>query len=135
MLEDPEFTSGYILIRGEPGIGKTALLSQLVKTRGYVHHFNIAPQNIRSTRVFLENVCAQLIVRYQLAHTMSSRPEASQDSAFLTRLLTEAAEKAGDQPVVVLVDALDEAEDVGLWPPRPTGFSCPPCCRTRCSSY
>lgn len=113
LLKDPEFPSGYILIRGEPGIGKTALLSQLVKTRGYVHHFNIAPQNIRSTRVFLENVCAQLIVRYQLAHTMLP-PEASQDSAFLTRLLTEAAEKAGDQPVVVLVDALDEAEDTGL---------------------
>ena len=113
LLEDPEFTSGYILIRGEPGIGKTALLSQLVKTRGYVHHFNIALQNIRSTRVFLENVCAQLIVRYQLAHAMLP-PEASQDSAFLTQLLTETAEKAGDQPVVVLVDALDEAEDVGL---------------------
>jgi hypothetical protein len=113
LLEDPEFTSGYILIRGEPGIGKTALLSQLVKTRGYVHHFNIALQNIRSTRVFLENVCAQLIVRYQLAHTMLP-PEASQDSAFLSQLLTEAAEKAGDQPIVVLVDALDEAEDTGL---------------------
>jgi hypothetical protein len=113
LLEDPEFPSGYILIRGEPGIGKTALLSQLVKTRGYVHHFNIAPQNIRSTRVFLENVCAQLIVRYQLAHTMLP-PEAGQDSAFLTQLLTEAADKAGDQPVVVLVDALDEAEDAGL---------------------
>jgi hypothetical protein len=113
LLEDPEFPSGYILIRGEPGIGKTALLSQLVKTRGYVHHFNIAPQNIRSTRVFLENVCAQLIVRYQLAHTMLP-PEASQDSAFLTQLLTEAGEKAGDKPVVVVVDALDEAEDGGL---------------------
>jgi AAA ATPase domain len=113
LLENPEFSSGYILIRGEPGIGKTALLSQLVKTRGYVHHFNIALQNIRSTQVFLENVCAQLIVRYQLAHTVLP-PEASQDSAFLTQLLTQAASKAGDQPVVVLVDALDEAEDAGL---------------------
>jgi hypothetical protein len=113
LLDDPEFPSGYILIRGEPGIGKTALLSQLVKTRGYLHHFNIAQQNIRSTRVFLENLCTQLIVRYQLAHA-TLPPEAAQDSAFLTQLLTEATEKAGDQPVVVLVDALDEAEDAGL---------------------
>jgi hypothetical protein len=113
LLENPEFPSGYILIRGEPGIGKTALLSQLVKTRGYVHHFNIAPQNIRSTRTFLENVCAQLIVRYELDHA-TLPPEATQDSAFLSQLLTEAAEHAHDQPVVVLVDALDEAEDVGL---------------------
>jgi hypothetical protein len=113
LLEDPEFPSGYILIRGEPGIGKTALLCQLVKTRGYVHHFNIAPQNIRSTRAFLENVCAQLIIRYQLDYP-TLPPEAAQDSAFLSQLLSEAVAKSGDQPVVVLVDALDEAEDVGL---------------------
>ena len=31
---------GYFIVRGEPGIGKTALLAQLVKTRGYIHHFN-----------------------------------------------------------------------------------------------
>jgi hypothetical protein len=112
-LENPDFPSGYILIRGEPGIGKTALLSQLVKTRGYVHHFNIAPQNIRSIRAFLENVCAQLIVRYQLDHA-TLPPEASQDGAYLGQLLGEAAAASGDEPVVVLIDALDEAEDVGL---------------------
>lgn len=112
-LEDPEFPSGYILVRGEPGIGKTSLLSQMVKTRGYVHHFNIAPQNIRSTRAFLENVCAQLIVRYRLDHA-ALPPDASGDSAFLSRLLAEAAAASGDEPVVVLIDALDEAEDVGL---------------------
>ncbi len=113
LLESPGFSSGYILIRGEPGIGKTALLSQLVRTRGYVHHFNIAPENIRSVRAFLGDVCAQLIVRYELDHAIVP-DEATQDSAFLSQLLAEAAVKAGDQPVVVLVDALDEAEDVGL---------------------
>jgi len=113
LLVDPDFASGYILIRGEPGIGKTALLSQLVKTRGYVHHFNIAPQNIRSARAFLENVCAQLIVRYELDHRVLP-PEASQDSAFLSQLLAEAVQKSGDEAIVVLVDALDEAEDLGV---------------------
>jgi hypothetical protein len=115
LLQDDDFGSGYILIRGEPGIGKTALLSQLVKTRGYVHHFNIAPQGIRSPRAFLANVCAQLIVRYQLDHPMLP-PEATEDSAFLSQLLNEATSKAAGEPVVVLVDALDEAEDVGLPP-------------------
>jgi hypothetical protein len=112
-LNQTEFSSGYILIRGEPGIGKTALLCQLVKTRGYVHHFNIAPQNIRSTLTFLENVCAQIIVRYQLNYA-ALPPEAAQDSAFLSQLLSEAAKKVGDEPIVILVDALDEAEDIGL---------------------
>jgi hypothetical protein len=115
LLESATFPSGYILIRGEPGIGKTALLSQLIKSRGYVHHFNIAPQNIRSTRAFLENVCAQIIVRYQLNHT-SLPPEATQDSKFLEKLLKEALEKSERKSVVVVVDALDEAEDVGLAP-------------------
>lgn len=116
LLADPaKFPSGYILVRGEPGIGKTALLSQLVKTRGYIHHFNIAPQNIRSTKAFLENVCAQLIVRYQLDH-VTLPPEASQDSAFLSQLLNEARAKQPDRPIVILIDALDEAEDLGLPP-------------------
>jgi AAA ATPase domain len=115
LLQDDEFRSGYILIRGEPGIGKTALLAQLVKTRGYVHHFNIAPQGIRSTRTFLANVCAQLIVRYQLDHP-TLPPEATEDSAYLSQLLNEATNKRAGEPVIVLVDALDEAEDVGLAP-------------------
>ena len=114
-LKDPEFPSGYVLVRGEPGIGKTALLSQLVKTRGYVHHFNIAPQNIRSARTFLENVCAQLIVRYRLDYA-TLPPEASQDSAFLSKLLAEVSAKSKDDAVVILVDALDEPEDTGLAP-------------------
>ena len=113
IIADPDFGSGYIVIRGEPGIGKTALMGQLVKKHGYVHHFNIAAQNIRTTRDFLTNVCAQLIVRYELDYPRLP-PEADRDSGFLTKLLTEASEKTGDKPVVVLVDALDEAEDVGL---------------------
>jgi hypothetical protein len=110
---DEDFHSGYIIILGEPGIGKTAISGQLVKLRGYVHHFNIATQNIRSARDFLGNVCAQLIVRYKLAH-QTLPPAATQDSGFLSQLLGEAAAKAGGQPVVIVVDALDEAEDAGL---------------------
>jgi hypothetical protein len=32
---------GYFLIQGEPGIGKTALMAQLVKQNGYLHHFSV----------------------------------------------------------------------------------------------
>ena len=43
-------------------------------------------------QVFLSNVCAHLIPRYQLGHTLL--PEnATQDSGFLVQLLVEAAEK------------------------------------------
>jgi len=115
IIAKPDFPCGYLLIRGEPGIGKTALIARLVQTRGYVHHFNIATQNIRSPRAFLENLCAQLIVRYDLgAATLPS--EASRDSGYLVQLLAQATQKHDVVPLVVLVDALDEAEDVSLAP-------------------
>jgi hypothetical protein len=117
-LAGGEFASGYLLIRGEPGIGKTAIAAMLVLRGSYVHHFNIAPENIRSPQQFLENVCAQLIVRYGLDHPRLP-PQAGEDSGFLSQLLMEAADRArqrGELPVVVVVDALDEAEDIGLAP-------------------
>lgn len=112
-LDDPEFPAGYVVIHGEPGIGKTALMAELVRRRAYVHHFNVAPLGIRTARVFLENVCAQLIVRYRLEHA-SVPARTTEDGGFLLRLLTEAAADPANRPVVVLVDALDEAEDEGL---------------------
>jgi hypothetical protein len=111
-LNDIKFPSGYIIISGEPGIGKTALLAQLVKQRGYVHHFNTVLQNIRSTDNFLANICAQLIVRYELKHSMLP-PNATENSEFLSQLLSEVVEKGVDKPIVILVDALDEVGDVG----------------------
>jgi hypothetical protein len=113
-----EFPAGYVMIRGEPGIGKTAIAAMLVLRGSYVHHFNIAPENIRSPRQFLENVCAQLIVRYRLDYP-ALPPRAGEDSGFLSQLLTEAADRArqhDELPVVVVVDALDEAEDTGFAP-------------------
>lgn len=116
VLAGQQFASGYVVIHGEPGIGKTAIAAMLVLRHSCVHHFNIAPENIRSPRQFLENVCAQLIVRYGLDYpTLPSN--AGEDSGFLSQLLTEAADRArrnGEPPVVVVVDALDEAEDFGL---------------------
>jgi hypothetical protein len=113
LLNEASFPSGYIVIKGEPGIGKTTLISELVKRGGYVHHFNLSLQNIHSARDFLANVCAQLIIRYELEH--SSLPqEATRDSGFLSQLLAEATAKQTGQPIVILIDALDEADDVGL---------------------
>jgi AAA ATPase domain len=115
LLAGAEFDAGYVVILGEPGIGKSAIAATLVARRGYVHHFNIAPENIRTARQFLESVCAQLIIRYELDHS-SLPPDAGEDAGFLSQLLAEAAAKRGDQPIVVVVDALDEAEDTGLSP-------------------
>jgi hypothetical protein len=114
-IVDPDMPSGYIVVQGEPGIGKTSLLGQLVKLRGYVHHFNNAPLGITSAAAFLSNVCAQLIVRFGLEHPVLPA-SSTEDGGFLLRLLDEAADKPANVPLVVVVDALDEADDIGLTP-------------------
>ena len=114
-LKDPTFPSGYIVIRGEPGIGKTALLGEIVKRWNCIHHFNISTQNIRSSRDFLSNICAQLIIRYELPYSILP-PHATLDSGFLVKLLAEASTKSSPDQILVLVDALDEADTASLPP-------------------
>jgi hypothetical protein len=107
--------SGYFVISGEPGIGKTALMAQLVKSRGYPHHFNVSQNNIRSPAQFLENACAQLVARYNLELENNQLPDdTARDSSTLLKLLGEAAKIPANRPVVLLVDALDEAEREAL---------------------
>jgi hypothetical protein len=109
------FPSGYIVVNGEPGIGKTSLLARLVKQNNFIHHFNIATQNIRTAKDFLGNVCAQIITAYGLEY--STLPDnATRDSGFLSSLLLQAVAKSNGKPVVIVIDALDEAEDDGLPP-------------------
>lgn len=104
------FSSGYILILGEPGIGKTAVLAEFIRRQSCIHHFNIAVQGLRSVSDFRKNVCAQVIARYALPYDQLP-PDAQQGTECLSRLLIEASHRQEDQPVIVAIDALDEAED------------------------
>jgi hypothetical protein len=105
--------SGYLIIRGDPGIGKSSLLAKLISDHGYIHHFNIALQNIRSVKAFLENICLQLIARYNLPHNVLPQ-NATENSSFLSQCLNEAADVRANHPVVIAIDALDEADHTGL---------------------
>ena len=108
------YPRGYFFVRGDPGIGKSALAAQLVKTNGYVHHFNIRSEGINRSETFLRNICAQLIVTYKLEHT-SLPPEATQDAGVLRRLLEEISDKQGlHGKTIIVVDALDEVDTTGL---------------------
>lgn len=104
---------GYYFVRGDPGIGKTALVAQLVKSNGYVHHFNIRGEGINRNDIFLKNVSAQLIATYGLNYDHLP-PEASQDSGFLDHLLGEiSAQLSPPGRAVIVIDALDEVETLG----------------------
>ena len=105
IVGNPAFPSGYVLVVGEPGIGKTALLSHLIETRGYPHHLNNRRQGITSTQAFLREICGQLARKCRVP--APSEP----DSSTLSGLLHKAAANARpDAPLVVAVDALDEAD-------------------------
>ncbi len=103
---------GYFLLYGDPGIGKSAISAKLVKDHGYIHHFNIRAEGINKAGDFLRNICAQLIAVYSLEYT-SLPPETTQDSGILNRLLNAVSEKMGKNgKCVIVVDALDEAENL-----------------------
>lgn len=107
---------GYFFIRGDPGIGKSALAAQMVKINGYIHHFNVRAEGINKAHNFIENICAQLIAAHNLDYT-SVPPEATKDGGFLSKLLGQVSDKiGGGEKTVLVVDAMDEVEIAGLAP-------------------
>lgn len=111
-----EESRGYFVVRGEPGIGKTSLIAEMVRREKAVHHFNIQSAGIRTPQQFLRNVCAQLIATYGLDY--SSLPsDATEGSAFLNALLGKVAGRLRPaEKALLLIDALDESDLGSLTP-------------------
>ncbi|HZF08840.1 MAG TPA: CHAT domain-containing protein [Thermoanaerobaculia bacterium] len=109
-------TRGYFLLRGDPGIGKTTFLAEMVKRESHPHHFNLRAGGIQRADVFLGNLCAQLITRYGLDYG-ALPAAATQDGRFLAGLLDKVSGKLphGEKAVLV-IDALDETDSAGLIP-------------------
>ncbi len=106
-----EHPRGYFLLRGDPGIGKSALAAEIVRREGCVHHFNIRAEGIHRPEDFLSNVCAQLIAVYGLPHTYLP-PEATRDGNFLKSLLEQVVARRPEKKIVLVVDGLDEATGI-----------------------
>jgi hypothetical protein len=103
--------SGYFVVRGDPGIGKSAIMAHIVKERRYPHHFNIAVEGIATAAQFFLNACSQLIACHRLDH-VSLPVDAGRDAGFFKRVLGEAAKAS--RPVVLVIDALDELSEPAL---------------------
>lgn len=104
-----ETPRGVFLLQGEPGIGKSSVMAELVRRHGWVHHFNIRAEGLQSAADFLSNVCAQLIAAHRLDWA-SLPPEATANGHFLADLLDQvSARLAPGERSTVVVDALDEA--------------------------
>lgn len=114
-----DHSRGYVVVRGDPGIGKTAFAAELVRRHGFLHHFNIRAMGINTASAYLSNICSQLISLYGLEY--ASLPEQTvQDGGFISQLLFEVSHQLQtDNRCVIVIDGLDEVERLGL----PTGIN------------
>ena len=110
------YPSGYLLIRGDPGIGKTAFLAQLVKSYCLpVYHFNVVRE---SPEASIGSLCARLIQHFHLGR--SQLPQGfAKNHDFLLRLLETASSRLDDPPLLIAIDALDEVEAPDILPGCP----------------
>jgi CHAT domain/NACHT domain len=102
-------SGGYILMEGSPGIGKSAILAELVRRESYFHHFFSKPSGVRTRARFLRNLSAQIIIRFRLQYS-SLPPNAGKNWNFLLSLLEEVLVRRLEKRIVLIVDGVDEAE-------------------------
>ena len=102
-------TSGYFMVRGEPGQGKTAVSSNFVKNYDCIHHFISRTGRRSDVRLILRSLLAQLVRR---TGSETVIPESIPDLASaMEDLLSDAVKK--ESPLILVVDALDELAEEG----------------------
>jgi nucleoside phosphorylase len=102
--------NGYLVIRGDPGEGKTSILAKFVQQRQCLAHFNIRPEGLNRLSHFLASISQQLIRGFGLPHTSLPR-DATSSGAYLAGLLSDAASVLKpDERLIIAVDALDEVD-------------------------
>ena len=106
---------GYVIVQAEAGVGKSSLAAHLVGTRRWPHHFTRLPGG-RSPEAARKSLAAQVIAQWELEEWAPGGvlPGAAGRPDWFDRLLRAAAqrrdERAPDEPIVLVVDGLDEAE-------------------------
>ncbi len=104
---------GYFVLEASAGLGKTTFMAWLVRQCSYIHHFCELSPGIEGVNAGLRNLASQLALAYDL-RPEGVLPEAASRPDYLYDLLREASEKcAGEQKIVVVVDALDESGMLG----------------------
>jgi hypothetical protein len=98
---------GYLLIQGSPGQGKSAVASQLVKSRGALHHFISRSGGRTDPRLILRSLIAQLAA--ELSGGVRLPDSVAELAKLFEELLARLAGRAGR--ALLVIDALDELPD------------------------
>jgi AAA domain len=106
-----QYDQGYFLLMGEPGEGKSTIAAHYATTKPCLFYFNVRGDRQNTASLFLENICWQLIECYELQKPSALPSDATQQNAFLKKLLRDASQKT--DKIVIVVDALDEV-DLGV---------------------
>ena len=104
------YESGYVVLTGKPGMGKSACYSKLASEYQYVHHFiNSDSQGRKNINAVLGNIAYRLEDKF---HTDSEYRRSEKSDLFTGNLLGNISKnlKAKEQCCIV-IDGIDELEE------------------------
>ena len=106
---------GLFVLEAGAGLGKTAYLAHLARSRDWIQHFVETARGAGGVARGLQNLAAQLIQRYDIPPYARDGvlPASGGSPESLASLVTQAAAlrdaRGSHEPIVLVVDALDES--------------------------
>ena len=99
---------GVVVIEGDPGSGKTAILAQYVQLTRCIAHFNLRAQGLNTTRHFVRSLSGSCAALRTYPGGDQERRDA--DGETVEQVFEELRGRLPEElPLVIAVDALDEA--------------------------
>jgi hypothetical protein len=102
--------SGYMVIVGLPGAGKTTILASIAREAKAIVHFNRRSEGIVRPAQFLQNVTGQILIRYKAPSVLTALSRHGQAEQLDVLFEAVAPQLSAEAPLVLAVDGLDEAE-------------------------
>lgn len=105
--------SGYFLLNGEPGVGKSSFLAKCISEIGCkAHHFSHHGNDQSTATAFVSHICAQLAVQCGIPFPYQAIGS-SVDTALVQTLIAAGKHADAAHPLIIVADALDEAKSDG----------------------
>lgn len=103
--------SGYFVLEGAAGIGKSTFLAWLAQTRDYALHFVRLAGERDDTSAALSNLAAQVATAWDIerpASLLGNDARPSEFDAFLCDVARTRKQRRRRKPIVLVIDGLDE---------------------------